>query len=110
MALRGLALIALGLALAADVAADMTIAGQASTDLLVGCGGCHTLRAGAPGSGVVPILISDPQMLLEKLRAYRVPDAAGTVMPRIARGYTDAELEQIALQFTARDATRDAPQ
>jgi cytochrome c553 len=38
--------------------------------------------------------------LLAKLKAFKSDARAGTVMPQLARGYTDAQLEQAAAWFS----------
>jgi sulfide dehydrogenase cytochrome subunit len=63
-----------------------------------GCLGCH----GPDGAGQVPIAgIAGRQAAeLEALmKAFRANERPGTIMGRIARGYTDAEIAAVAAHF-----------
>ena len=64
-------------------------------DWAAGCLSCHS------GSGtVLPTLHGQPRdALISKLRAFREGTQPGTVMPQLARGYSDAQLEAIAGWF-----------
>jgi cytochrome c553 len=44
--------------------------------------------------------------LVAKLRGFREGSRAGTVMPQLAKGYSDAELEEIARYFAEGEAPR----
>jgi cytochrome c553 len=64
------------------------------------CANCH----GTDGKGVVdggmPLInnLSSGQML-EKLKAYKSGALEGTIMPQLAKGYTDDQLTTIANQL-----------
>ena len=64
------------------------------------CANCH----GTDGKGVVdggmPLInnITSGQML-EKLKAYKSGALEGTIMPQLAKGYTDDQLTTIANQL-----------
>jgi len=63
--------------------------------LAAGCRSCHQ-----PGESTIPSLDGKSrEALAGKLRAYREGSLAGTVMPQLAKGYTDAELDAIARYF-----------
>jgi cytochrome subunit of sulfide dehydrogenase len=65
-----------------------------------GCLGCH----GAAGGGVflVPGLAGRPAAeLVAAMTAFRANERPATIMGRIARGYTDAEIAAIAAHFAA---------
>jgi sulfide dehydrogenase cytochrome subunit len=65
-----------------------------------GCVGCHG-QAGA-GSGAVPALAGrDAAELATMLLAFRADQRPGTIMGRITRGYTDAEIDAVAAFFAA---------
>jgi sulfide dehydrogenase cytochrome subunit len=54
------------------------------------CGGCH-------GAAPVPPVNGRPAAELEgAMKAFRANERPGTIMGRIARGYTDAEITAIA--------------
>lgn len=64
------------------------------------CANCH----GTDGKGVVdggmPLInnLSSAQ-ILEKLKAYKSGALEGTIMPQLAKGYTDEQLTTIANQL-----------
>ena len=64
------------------------------------CANCH----GTDGKGVVdggmPLInnLTSAQML-EKLKAYKAGTVEGTIMPQLAKGYTDEQLTIIANQL-----------
>lgn len=64
------------------------------------CAGCHgTDGIAQPG---MPTLAGVPRETLSAaLRDFRDGRRSGTVMHQLARGYTDAQLEQIAAHFAA---------
>jgi sulfide dehydrogenase cytochrome subunit len=65
------------------------------------CGGCHGV--GATGQGAIAPLAGRPQAeLVAAMRAFRSNERPGTIMGRIARGYTDAEIDAIAADLAAR--------
>jgi sulfide dehydrogenase cytochrome subunit len=86
------AILALALALSAlPAAAQAPLAAE-------GCLGCH----GPDGRGVTgaaPINGRDRAEMIAILAAFRANERPGTIMGRIARGYTDAEIAAIADHF-----------
>ena len=73
--------------------------------LAAACTSCHGAsgqgggaQAGVPGgSGAIPALAGKPAAdLLAALRDYRSGARAGTIMGRIAKGYTDPQLTALA--------------
>jgi sulfide dehydrogenase cytochrome subunit len=90
---------AIGLALALMPAAAMAQAPLAAQ----GCLGCH--GAGGAGSASVPGLAGRPAAdLVAAMVAFRANQRPGTIMGRIARGYTDAEIAAVAAHFAAQPA------
>jgi len=60
-----------------------------------GCLGCHQ-----PVGGTIPRLHGQSrEALAAKFRAYRDGRQPGTVMPQLAKGYTDAQIDAIAAWF-----------
>jgi sulfide dehydrogenase cytochrome subunit len=64
------------------------------------CANCH----GTDGKGVVdggmPLINNlTSQQMLEQLKAYKSGAREGTIMPQLAKGYTDEQLEIISLQL-----------
>ncbi len=64
------------------------------------CANCH----GTDGKGVVdggmPLINNlSSQQLLEQLKAYKSGAREGTIMPQLAKGYSDEQLEIISVQL-----------
>lgn len=69
--------------------------------LAANCATCHGTDGRSVG-GVPPSLAGQSKAtLLQLLLDYKAGRRAGTIMPQQARGYTDAQLEQIAAYFAA---------
>jgi cytochrome c553 len=80
------------------------LAGPASADpaplAAEGCLGCHGPQGQGIGAGA-RLAGRDAAELDAILREYRTGARQGTIMNRIARGYTDAELAATAAYFAA---------
>lgn len=86
--LSGLAALLLA---AAPAAAQAPLAAE-------GCYGCH--GPGGTGAGGIPgIAGRDAAELRAAMIAFRANERPGTIMGRIARGYTDAEIAAVAEHF-----------
>lgn len=86
------------LVVASVVLAPAAAASDAAALLVQGCLGCH--GAGGTGSGGIPAIAGrSPAELSGLMRAFRGNERAGTIMNRIARGYTDPEVAAIARHF-----------
>jgi len=69
-------------------------------NLAAACAACHT-RGGA-GLSAIPPLEGKPQATLrDAMRAFKSGARAGTVMPQLARGYSDADIDAIAAWYAA---------
>jgi cytochrome subunit of sulfide dehydrogenase len=88
---------------AAAVLASITTAVAASPEPPVGaasCSGCHSARSGIETT--VPRLMGrNAEEIVGQMRAFRSGQRAATVMDRIAKGYSDAEVEAIAAWYAA---------
>lgn len=83
------------LAAALPVSADAQVAEARA--LAAGCASCHQ-----PGHRTPPPLAGRPRgELLALLAAFRNGSRDGTVMPKLARGYTPAQLDAIAAWYAA---------
>lgn len=83
-------------ALAPCVAAEKGAAQDLDVKLLAaGCYGCHP-RAGGEQAGMADLAQFTAREMTDRLLAYRRDSLAATVMHRIARGYTEPELESLA--------------
>lgn len=97
------------LLLAASVAACIPLAGVAQTQealytrsLAASCTSCHGTNGRVAQGSAVPGLAGMPRdAMLQQLRAFRDGSRPATVMHQIAKGYSDAQLQQIAGYFAA---------
>lgn len=83
-------------------AATPGFANEAISGATIGytCMGCHGVNGKSPGS-IPSIAGQSESMLTTKLLAYRDGTQKGTIMNRIAKGYSDAELQAVAAFFAA---------
>ena len=65
------------------------------------CLGCHLASAGR-GAGVPPLTGRNPADIVAAMQAFRSGQRAATVMDRIAKGFSDAEVEAIATWYADR--------
>ncbi|MSO89536.1 MAG: cytochrome C [Rhodospirillaceae bacterium] len=63
--------------------------------LALSCAGCHGPEGRSPGS-IPPLWGRTAANVLESLAGFKSGQRASTVMGRIAKGYTDTELEAVA--------------
>jgi cytochrome c553 len=71
--------------------------------LAAGCASCHR----SDGSTIPSLHARSREALVAELRAFRDGSRSGTVMPQLARGYTDAQLEAIATWYAAQRKDRE---
>lgn len=91
--------------LAVTLAAALVLSGgaaaaqNASPQLLtLSCSGCH--GAGGRSPGQIPALYGrNAESLAQALREFRADQRPATVMNRIARGYSDAEIDAVAREI-----------
>lgn len=73
-----------------SIAADTSI--ERGRTLVMTCGGCHD-----KGNRSIPGFESlNEQQIFATLKAYKLDQLTGTVMNRIAKGYSDEDLRLIA--------------
>lgn len=104
LSITSLAAIGLGLMFAAGVAQADSHTGkmELSNGSIIGatCMGCHGFKG--MGSGDIPRLAGVPKgVTAGKLMSYKSDDLEGTVMNRIAKGYSDEEIQAVAEFFAA---------
>ncbi|MCU0983678.1 MAG: sulfide dehydrogenase [Acetobacteraceae bacterium] len=64
------------------------------------CGGCHGV--GSRGAGDIVALAGRPkEEIVAAMAAFRSGERQGTIMGRIARGYSEAEIAAIAASLSA---------
>lgn len=91
--------------LAATLAAAPLVASAQDTagrNLAAGCAICHGTdgRVGA-GSPLSPLAGLPKDHIVTQMKAFRDGKRTATVMHQIAKGYTDAQLDQLAAWFAA---------
>jgi sulfide dehydrogenase cytochrome subunit len=65
------------------------------------CTSCHGI--GGHSTGYIPSIAGvSKATLLQELKAFRAQSAQATIMNRIARAYTDSELDALAEYFSTR--------
>jgi cytochrome subunit of sulfide dehydrogenase len=64
------------------------------------CAGCHGTEGRAAPGAVLPGLAGIPApYLAEQMKAFKSGARTGTLMPQLAKGYSDAQIEQLAAWF-----------
>lgn len=93
--------------LAAALAVVATAAGAQSPDpnfarnIAAGCANCHGTNGVSKGG--MPSLAGQPQAeLVRKMQEYKAGKLPGTIMPQLAKGYSDQEIEAMAGWFASR--------
>jgi len=72
---------------------------NASPQLLsASCAGCHGPNGHSPGA-IPSIYGRTPDSIAETLRGFRSGQRPATVMNRIAKGYSDAEIDAVAQEI-----------
>lgn len=70
--------------------------------LAAGCASCHGTGGRAVDGAAVPGLAGLPgAYLAEQMKAFKSGARAATVMHQIAKGYSDAQIDQLAAYFAA---------
>jgi cytochrome subunit of sulfide dehydrogenase len=94
--------LALGAALLATTVSVRTEAQTTAAPLLAqACAGCHG-QAGAGVAGMPAIAGTDRETFLATWAAFRTDQRSASIMNRIARGYTEAEVAVLADYFSSR--------
>lgn len=66
------------------------------------CANCHGTNGNTVAGTAVPPLAGTPQAtLVSQLQAFKTGARPATVMHQLAKGYSDAQIEQIAAYFAA---------
>lgn len=94
-----------GLLLGAQAQASEDISFEQASLLAATCFACHGTDGRMADGGITPIAGRSHEQLRRVLHAYRNEDVPNTtVMNRIASGYSEAELDAIALYFSGLSA------
>jgi len=108
---RALPLAALCGALCGALLGGATLPAAAQSDaaalrlrtLAAACAACHGTEGRALPGSVVPGLAGQPAATLaSQLRAFQRGEQPATVMHQLAKGYSDAQIDQLAAYFAAR--------
>ncbi|UUX95923.1 c-type cytochrome [Aquabacterium sp. J223] len=102
-AATGLALALAGALTAAPAMAQAAASAPLATRALAAtCANCHGTDGRAVEQSTVPGLAGLPApYLVEQMKAFKAGTRPATVMHQLARGYSDAQIEQIAAYFAA---------
>jgi len=78
---------------------------QDARGLAAGCSACHGTN-GESVAGPRSLAGMPRQEIADALRAFKAGERPGTVMPQLAKGYTDDEIDALAAWFAAREPSR----
>jgi cytochrome subunit of sulfide dehydrogenase len=91
---------ALALALAAAQFSTVARAEEPAPLIAQSCAGCHG-QAGAGQGGVPRIAGFNRDLFVANMQAFRANERPATIMGRIARGYSDEEVAELAEYFAS---------
>ncbi|MFN3862187.1 MAG: c-type cytochrome [Roseateles sp.] len=74
---------------------------NAARSLAATCASCHGTEGRSHNPALATLAGTQAATLLEQLADYRSGKRAGTVMPQIVKGYSEAQLRLIAAYFEA---------
>lgn len=77
---------------------------SAGARLAANCAACHGTNGVTDGIALPSLAGQGKGVLLVALKAFKSGARQGTIMPRIAKGYTDEQLAQLAEFFAAQPA------
>ncbi len=60
------------------------------------CAACHGTSGTAAGGGLPPLAGQSKDALVASMRAFKAGTRPATIMHQIAKGYSDAQIEEIA--------------
>jgi len=90
-------------ALALTLSTTGSASDTASASMLADtCNGCHGMNGNSVGPASPSIAQMEKTAFIDVMKAFQSGDTYSTIMGRIARGYTDEEIERMAGHFAAR--------
>ena len=105
MAIKSMKLAFLSGVLALGVSSAVS-AGGASAEMLANtCAGCHGTYGASVGPASPTIAGMEKVSFIEVMNGFKNDEVFGTIMGRIAKGYTDEEIEAMAGYFAAQTYT-----
>ena len=87
------------LAAAAMLPASAALAGPSGQALAFTCAGCHGTDGSSVGPSSPSIAAMDPDSFIDAMQAYKADKRNSTIMNRIAKGYSDEQIEAMAWFF-----------
>jgi cytochrome subunit of sulfide dehydrogenase len=105
--MRTLSLV-IGAIAAAVGAGTATAQGQdpnLARNLAATCANCHGTNGVSQGE-VESLAGAGKDEMIRKLKEYKAGTRAGTIMPQLAKGYTDAQIDLVAGWFAAQKAAK----
>ncbi|SCZ60143.1 c-type cytochrome [Thiohalomonas denitrificans] len=84
-------------------------AGPSASALAFTCAGCHGTDGSSVGPSSPSIAGMDPEVFIDMMQAYRADQHNATIMNRIAKAYSDEQIEDMAW-FFARQRLNTGPQ
>jgi cytochrome subunit of sulfide dehydrogenase len=90
------ALLATGLMLSVQSSAEPTAEALGYT-----CAGCHGTNGASTGNAIPSLAGLSEGYLIGAMNAYREDERSSTIMGRIAKGYTEEQIESMATFFSA---------
>ena len=91
--------ILMGLALAAPSYAQES---PAARSLAATCASCHGTDGRSATKEVVPLAGLPREHIASQMRAFRDGSRPGTIMPQLAKGYSDQQIDLMAEYFSRR--------
>ena len=74
--------------------------------LAANCAACHGTEGRAPRDSLVPGLAGMPSAhFILQMKAFKSGARQGTLMPQLAKGFTDAQIVELANYFAAQKGT-----
>jgi len=102
--------IAAALLSVAALAGAQDAAALRARSLVATCAACHGTDGRAAAGAVVPGLAGVPAAtLVEQMKAFKSGARPGTVMPQLAKGYSDAQIERLAAALAQPTASPAKP-
>lgn len=88
------------IAIACLAASQTAIAADAGGKIIAAqCNGCHGFEG--TSKGIIPSLRGKPAVYLsESMKEFKSDKRKGTIMNRIAKGYSDGELDNVAKYYS----------
>jgi len=87
-----------------------TQAGPSGQALGFTCAGCHGTNGASMGNAIPSIAGLSETYMIETMNAYKSGDKESTIMGRIAKGYTEEDIENMAGFFAEQEVNKNTNQ